>query len=331
MKIAYGSGLKAKGRVLLSNRKALSAAMIPAILLGVFVGVTYKPATRAASTLVPGQNYLICDQGAQYLTSPWTYHALGSGSQTYTVAQYKALVGYGTTLPPLPAYIANQSSATPAAVIYAPGASVTQPAYNFPENPIMHFFEGGSYGMLAMQSQSGDLYIGGSSAGFPLPKFDSAGSSGGVDAENDSYGQRHGAAQLATVTAGLAAGTKSITFSSSRLPIVPWEIIVINGHQYQVQAVSGAQTAYTLTIGGLDAAVTAGTPVYYEAPATKASLNTTAWTRWGTTGLTCLAPTASSVITKSVTLTSRLTPVAAAQEAVSGGGHSTPILSITHL
>ena len=63
---------------------------------------------------------------AQYLTSPWTYDALASGSHSYTVAQYESLPGYGTTLPPLPAYIAAESPGTKAAMIYAPGSTVNR-------------------------------------------------------------------------------------------------------------------------------------------------------------------------------------------------------------
>ena len=104
-----------------------------------------RPATPAASQ-VPGENYQVCSGQRHYLTSPWTYHALGSGSRSYTVSQYKALPGYGTTLPPLPSYIAGESSTTEAAVIYAPGSSVSPPAYAFPETPLLHFFEGGATG-----------------------------------------------------------------------------------------------------------------------------------------------------------------------------------------
>ena len=38
----------------------------------------------------------------------------------------------GETLPPLPSYIASESPATEAAVIYAPGSSVNQPAVRLP-------------------------------------------------------------------------------------------------------------------------------------------------------------------------------------------------------
>ena len=105
-----------------------------------------------AASRVPGQNYQICNEPSQYLTSPWTYHALASGSRSYTVSQYKALPGYGRTLPPLPSYIASESSATEAAVIYAPGSSVNQPAYDFPETPLLYFFEGGAYREISFQT-----------------------------------------------------------------------------------------------------------------------------------------------------------------------------------
>ena len=88
-------------------------------------------ATPAASQ-VPGQKYQICNEPSAYLTSPWTYHALASGNRSYTVSQYKTLPGYGKTLPPLPSYIASESSATEAAVIYAPGSSVNQASVRLP-------------------------------------------------------------------------------------------------------------------------------------------------------------------------------------------------------
>ena len=97
---------------------------------------TPVPSATATTSQVPGQRYQICNEQPQHLTSPWTYHALASGSRSYTVSQYRALPGYGRTLPPLPSYIASESSATEAAVIYAPGSSISQPAYAFPETPL---------------------------------------------------------------------------------------------------------------------------------------------------------------------------------------------------
>jgi hypothetical protein len=104
---------------LLAQRRVLSGAVIAAmVLVAVTVGLTFRPASHA-STAVNGMNYLICDNPGTQLTSPWTYHALASGSQTYTVAQYQALAGYGTTLPPLPSYISAMGSTATAAIIYA--------------------------------------------------------------------------------------------------------------------------------------------------------------------------------------------------------------------
>src|SRR5215467_1238507 len=80
-------------------------------------------------TRVPGQTYRTCSKKPHYLKGPWTYQELTAGHRSYTVSQYKALKGYGTTLPPLPSYIASESATTKAAVIYAPGSSVSQPAY----------------------------------------------------------------------------------------------------------------------------------------------------------------------------------------------------------
>ena len=68
---------------------------------------------------------------------------------------------------PLPSYIANESSATEAAVIYAPGSSVSQPAYDFPETPLLYFFEGGAYGEIAFETVPGDQFIGGSPPATP--------------------------------------------------------------------------------------------------------------------------------------------------------------------
>src|ERR1700688_976006 len=56
-------------------------------------------ASQPADYHVPGENYQICNEKPKYLTSPWTYDALASGSRSYTVAQYEALPGYGTKLP----------------------------------------------------------------------------------------------------------------------------------------------------------------------------------------------------------------------------------------
>src|SRR6185437_9102387 len=149
----------------LPQKFAFGVVALILLALPVFIVIQSRhqsETSNAAVALGDGQNYQICTSQAQYLTSPWTYHALATGSQTYTVSQYKALSGYGSTLPPLPDYIASESGSTTAAVIFAPGSSVSQPAYDFPNTPLLYFFEGGSYGPLALDSVSGDELIGGS-------------------------------------------------------------------------------------------------------------------------------------------------------------------------
>ena len=129
-----------------------------ALLMAFLVGCTHSASPAAsppgasprAASPVTGQSYQVCTQPARYLTSPWTYRALASGSRNYTVSQYEALPGYGRTLPPLPSYIASENPAAEAAIIYAPGSAVIQPPYAFPGKPLLYFFEGGAYGKLVL-------------------------------------------------------------------------------------------------------------------------------------------------------------------------------------
>jgi hypothetical protein len=119
------------GGEVVTRRKAFLVGVISVILLagaGILVGIAVtstgnsaNPAHSTSGRPVPGESYQICAE-PRYLTSPWTYHALAAGSRSYTVAQYESLAGYGTTLPPLPAYIAREMPDTEAAVIYAPGS-----------------------------------------------------------------------------------------------------------------------------------------------------------------------------------------------------------------
>ena len=334
----------------LANRPLLSRASIAIVVLATMTACFHSTVTLGTGTRqptsrsVPGQSYLICDKTAQYLTSPWTYHALASGSQSYTVARYKALAGYGTTLPPLPSYIANESSGTEAAIIYAPGSAVGGPAYDFPGTPILYFFEGGAYTGLGLQSASGDEFIGGSAPGYPEPRFNDRGQAGGIQQTNDSYSYYGGSdtlaasakqgaksvgitsappkyyqfltfsdgftdkidhvdtstspisvvldaplpsaqsaggtvwitthSPIAVVRSAAAQGTGKLTLTAnartSTSPILPFGAYVIGVDNYQVQSVAGSEaTGYTVGVasGGLDTAVAAGTPVYYNAPA----------------------------------------------------------------
>jgi hypothetical protein len=287
---------------------------------------------------VPGENYQICNEQFKYLTSPWTFSALKSGSRNYTVAQYEALPGYGTTLPPLPSYIESESPATIAAIIYAPGSRPNAPAYYFPNSPIIQFFEGGAYQGLALQSVSGDEFIGGSTAKYPEPVFDDGGAPGGIDAGNNTYGYSGGrstlagsaaagATKIATTTAvpgyvnyitfadgstyrisgnsktsitlsaaltntetsgsavwananrpiaevssSAAQGTVRVVLTKSSIPLVAHGDIVIDDNTYELTSVSGRQSKYMVKIAGLDTAVSANTPVYYNAPAGNVSV-----------------------------------------------------------
>lgn len=320
-----------EGRALQKRLKRVVPALLVAVLVA-SVGEHLLLSGHAATVpSVPGQSYQICGaDSATYLTSPWTYHALASGSQSYTVAQYEALPGYGTTLPPLPSYISGQPSTTEAAVIYAPGAAVNIPAYDNPETPVIHFFEGGAYGLLAEDSVSGDEFIGGSASGFPEPTFNSANGAGGINAQNGSFYYSGGTSTLAasasagattiTTTATIpgyiqyftfsdgktyqiasntgtsftlnspltsaeasgqqvwanstdpvaymasagAQGATSLTFTSSSIPMIQWQQVNIGDHNYTLTNVTGTQSGYTATIGGLDIATAANTPVYYS-------------------------------------------------------------------
>ena len=327
------------------GRKKWFAVAIVVALIGVVVGFLIAPGSstevgappvaspRPADYHVPGENYQVCTDQSKYLTSPWTYNALTSGSRSYTVAQYKALRGYGTALPPLPSYIASESPATEAAVIYSPGSTTNSQAYNFPNSPIIQFFEGGAYKELALQSVSGDEFIGGSSADYPEPIFNDGGASGGIDASNNTYGYSGGKSTLAVpaaagatkvttttiipgyvsyltfadgstydisnragtsitlsssltsaeasestvwanssqpiakVSAGATQGAPSVTLTNSSIPLLTYGDVVIGDDTYELTSVSGHQSRYTVGVAGLDTAVTANTPVYYNGPA----------------------------------------------------------------
>ena len=235
---------------------------IAIIVLAVLVAVlgirsplgNLRPASQHV-TPVPGQNYNICDLQSQYLTSPWTYHALATGSQSYTVAQYQALSGYGTTLPPLPSYIANQASATEAAVIYAPGSTVGDPPYDYPESPIIHFYEGGAYDNLAQNTISGDEFIGGSAPGFPEPQFDNHNGAGGINGQNGSHYFSGGDS---TLTATANAGATSVTVAGS-IPGYINYITFADGSTYQIASEVGT----TITLDNpLAATQNSGSPVW---------------------------------------------------------------------
>ena len=258
----------------LARGKALAVAAAALALAGVTVGCTGTSTGAGpqpqkiqlqANATVPGQSYEICSEQSQYLTSPWTYHALTSGSKSYTVAQYQALPGYGTTLPSLPSYIASESPTTEAAVIYAPGSTASLSAFEFPESPVLSFFEGGAYGVLALQSVTGDEFIGGSASGYPEPTFNNNGQAAGISAQNDTYSHTNGYNKsIASIASAAGQGATSVTLTASAIPLLKYGRIAIGNDTYEVTSVSGSQSGYTVGVAGLDSAVTAGAPVYYN-------------------------------------------------------------------
>lgn len=222
------------------RRAATRLLLTVAVLLTPLAGCTHSAAPPAPAPLT-GKNFQVCVDRARYLTSPWTYHALASGSRSYTVAQYEGLPGYGKTLPPLPSYIAQQSPAMEAAVIYAPGSTVTAPAYNFPETPLLYFFEGGKYGPISFNAASGDQFIGGSAPGYPEPAFDDGGQAMGIAADNATYQFSGGASTLA-----LAAPTGTTTVKTTTpIPGYIYSLTFTDGTTYPISKVSGT----TITLG----------------------------------------------------------------------------------
>jgi hypothetical protein len=278
-----------------SGGKSLLVILV-AMLMG-FYGVfnlfdtTSRP---VANYSVPGENYQICSDTSQYLTSPWTYNTAlntsspdySDGSQSFTVAQYEALSGYGTTLPPLPSYIANEPSpsTTEAAVIFAPGSTAIQdPAYNFPDTPILYFFEGGSYGEIGLQSISGDEFIGGSATGYPEPEFNDDGQAGGIDNSNDTYSFTGGGDSLAATA---NAGSTTVTLTADP-PAYSGYLTFSDGSTYEIDTSSG--TSVTLT-SSLTSSESSGGQVWATANAPIGTVSANA-----AQGATSLSVTNSSV------------------------------------
>ena len=73
-------------------------------------------------------------------------------------------------------------------------------------------------------------------------------------------------APIGEVSSAAGKGAASLTLASSSVPVVKWGSYVIGIDSYQLNSVSGNQSSYTigLTVGGLDDAVAAHTPVYYS-------------------------------------------------------------------
>jgi hypothetical protein len=247
-------------------KKALVTALTALAGLGLtatvgsaaFAGATAKAKPQPKAEPVTGESYQLCTNPAaraKYLTSPWGYHGLSKGSKAYSVAQYEALKGYGTALPPLPPYIAAEAPGAEAAVIFAPGAPVGLPAYYFPESPLLFFFEGGHYKGLALQSVSGDMFIGGSAPGFPEPTFDDLGGAGGINGANDTYGFSGGASTLASPAKKGAATIRT----ASPVPGYIGFVYFPDGTSYRIASHSGDEISLS---GRLSRPEAAGTAVW---------------------------------------------------------------------
>ena len=323
--------------------RAIATLLVVVLVAG--LGLNLQSPLRNAKPTgysVPGQSYQICNEQAQYLTSPWTYDALTTGAQSYTVDQYQKLntdgtenatapgSAYGTILPALPSYILSEDPATEAAVIFAPGSTVSNPQYDYPNTPLVYYFEGGAYTNLALSSVTGDEFIGGTAPGYPEPTFDDQNNAGGINAQNGTFDFSGGSSTLsatgnigdttvsvastipgyinyltfadgttysiasnggstvtlssaltsseasgsavwgsqmqpiAFTTASAAQGGTSVTLSNSTLPLLQYGKIRIGDDAYEITGISGAQTGYTVTVAGLDMAVGANTPIYYD-------------------------------------------------------------------
>ena len=141
-------------------------------------------------------------------------------------------------------------------MIYAPGSAVNQPAYDFPETPLLYFFEGGAYGEINFATVPGDQFIGGSSPGQPEPAFNDGGSAGGISAQNGTYDFSGGAGTLASA-APANATTIHNQFTHQRLHWLGCPLPTVR--PTRISKVSGT----TITLGsGLSKAEAAGTAAF---------------------------------------------------------------------
>jgi hypothetical protein len=275
---------------------AIGVAALCCFIGGAGTGDAYwntgNQVAAGGSGTVPGESYQLCTAPGSYLTSPYSYDALGSGSASYTVAQYEALTGYGTTLPSLPAYISAQVSTTEAAIIYAPTMTSISPAsYTLPGSPIVSFFEGGSYGAIGLSTVPGDEFVGGSASGYPEPVFAGGGGISSANGHFDFSGVGSSTV-LGTLSASASVGATAISTSAMSYPVVPWEWLIIgiggsNTDRLQVQSVSGTESGgYTLTLapvaagsgtgystGPVNIALSSGADIYYAGPASDVTID----------------------------------------------------------
>ena len=280
----------------MTQRKVLAGSAAAALILAsVLAGcTTTKPQPKAGASVpgesyqsVPGESHQICPiynshntqqytaASTKYLTSPYTYHKLASGSRTYTVARYQALLHGGARLPPLPGYIAGEAPATEAVMIFAPGSVVSQPGYLSPLSPVLYFFEGGAYKNLGFGSVSGDEFIGGSAPGYPEPVFDDGGETSGdgtISQENSSYDFSSGGSS--TLAAKVPARATSISLTSPLSQYIKY-LNFSDGSRYDVASVSASRTTITLKEPAASAQA-AGSQVWANATAPIAEVSSPA-------------------------------------------------------
>ena len=213
--------------------------------------------SSSCGTAVTGETYTICTE-PQYLTSPYKYDALASGSQSYTVAEYTSLPGYGTNLPPLPAFIAAQAPKTEAAIIYAPGSTMNVPAYARPGDPgRCNSSRAARTVSSPAQSVSGDEFIGGATAKFPEPTFDDGGRRLAASAPRTIPSTISGGTSALASAAGSGATTLKIEHRHLRLASATFPSP--DGATYQIASANG--TSLTLS-SGLTRSEAAGTQVW---------------------------------------------------------------------
>lgn len=276
----------------LTQRKAFVASAVAALTLASVLASctsTKQPEVNvsAPSGSASGMGYQICPTynsdgaeqytaaSAKYLTSPYTYDKLASGSRTYTVAQYQALLADGASLPPLPAYIASEAPATEAAVVFAPGSTVNPPGYLFPLSPVLYFFEGGTYQNLGFEAVSGDEFIGGSAVGYPEPLFNDGGeTSGGGSISQDNSAYDFSSGGSTTLAASVAARTTSISLTSPLSQYIKY-LSFPDGTTYEVASVSASGTTVNLE-EPVTSAQAAGSQVWANATAPIAEVSSAA-------------------------------------------------------
>ena len=71
-------------------------------------------------------------------------------------------------------------------------------------------------------------------------------------------------APIAYISQAATQAATTVTFTGSSIPLLQYTNVRIGSHLYQLTSVSGSQSGYTVGVQGLDIAVNANTPVYYD-------------------------------------------------------------------